>query len=88
MFTKTEFKNGDRVEVALSGDINQIVTGKIVGKSFEHVIDMWLVLFDKSLDIPSYPYDVAPVQNTFIRAIGDNRPFLCESGSLVYNELV
>ena len=41
------------------------MTGKIVGKSFEHVIDNWLVQFDKDFS-PTYPYNVIQIIHTAI----------------------
>ena len=88
MMNKPYFKNGDRVEVALAGYIDQIMLGTIIGKASEHVIDFWIVRFDKPLAPElNYPYEATTVQHTFIRKVGENRPFLCETGKFSYDIL-
>jgi hypothetical protein len=63
---KPNFVDGEIVSVDMScfGLPPQIRTGKVVGKSFEHIIDTWLVEFDSTF--PSYPFKVAQVPHTFI----------------------
>jgi hypothetical protein len=54
------------VDMACFGfPMEKICVGKIVGKSFTHVIDNWLVEFDDSFG-PTYPFKVIPVPHTFI----------------------
>jgi len=81
---KTKYNNGDRVQVAIYGDVSHIITGTIVGLAVDHILDFWLVQTDERID-SNYPFDVASIQNTFIRKIGDNRPFLCELGKLSHD---
>ena len=73
---KPVYKNGDRVEVAIAGKIEQVVTGTIIGIGMNHIVDHWIVKLDKN--IPDYPFDAILQQHTFIRMLGDNCPFLCE----------
>lgn len=77
---KPVYNNGDRVEIVPDGNFkNDFITGTIVGISIRHIVDFWLVHLDKRLpDECDYPYDVAAIQHTFIRKIGDNCPFPCE----------
>lgn len=74
---RIKFKNGARVEIALAGNINNIVCGKIIGLASEHLVDMWIILLD-GIIIKDYPYEAMVCQHTFIRLVGDNKPFLCE----------
>ena len=64
---KPNFTDGELVQVDMNcfGFPPEILTGKIVGKSFEHIIDTWLVEFPRSF-FPTYPFKVVPVQHTFI----------------------
>lgn len=75
---KIRYKDGDRVQVAIAGNTEMIVSGTIVGLASEHVIDMWIVLLDELLPYKEYPYRAFVAQHTFIRRLGDNKPFLCE----------
>lgn len=68
MENKPEFKDGDFVHVDMSKmgcESYGILHGKIVGKTFVHVIDTWLVEFDRSFE-PSYPYKVVGIPHTAI----------------------
>lgn len=80
------YKNGDRVDVAVNGDVNNIVLGTVVGLASNNIIDHWLVNLDKRLPGNVYPYDAVSFQHTFIRLRGDNKPFLCEIGKFDYDE--
>ena len=80
---KPVYNNDDRVQIAINGDVSNIVYGTVVGWGSQHVIDFWLVRLDKRLD--HYPYDVIFVQHTFLRKLGDNKPFLCEIGSFAHD---
>ncbi len=64
---KPSFKDQERVMVDMScfGFPSEILEGKIVGKSFTHVIDNWLVEFPRRFP-PEYIYSVVPVPHTFI----------------------
>jgi hypothetical protein len=74
---KIEYAEGDKVEIAMNGDVADIRTGVICGRAtISSLIDFWIVRFDKPNDV--YPFSCASVQHTFIRPTGDNRPFLCE----------
>lgn len=73
---KIEYREGDRVEVALGGDVKEVVLGTIRGISSAHVLDFWIVQLDQLL--PSWEYSCITAQHTFVRPLGDNRPFLCE----------
>ena len=67
MENKPEFVDGERVSVDMScfGVPPRIALGKVVGKSFTHIIDTWLIEFDEQ---PSaiYQFKVVPVPHTFI----------------------
>ena len=55
---KPVFHYGDTVAVNmahLGSPALGIPKGKIIGKGAEHIIDMWLVEFDKDFG-PTYPY--------------------------------
>lgn len=74
---KIEFADGDRVEVALAGFIDNVVTGTIIGMATTPgVIDNWIVLLDTKL--PTWPYRAIVVGHPFIRRDGANEPFLCQ----------
>ena len=81
---KPKYVNGDRIQIALDGYTNNIIEGTVIGIASEHVIDLWIVRFDKRLD--HYPFDAATIQHTFMRKIGDNKPFLCETGRFTYDD--
>jgi len=64
---KPNFKYGDMVSVdmkVMGSDVG-ILTGKIVGKGSEHIIDMWLIEFDRDFS-PTYPYKVVSIIHTAI----------------------
>lgn len=73
---RIKFKNGDRVQVALAGNVDNLYSGTIIGLASEHVVDMWIIRVDES--IKNYPYEALVQQHTFLRLVGDNKPFLCE----------
>ena len=64
---KPVFKDGEIVKVDMSkmGMDMDIMTGKIVGKSMSHIIDLWLVEFGIQF-IPTYPYKVVAIMHTAI----------------------
>lgn len=74
---KVEYNEGDRVDIALNGDITKLYTGTIRGKSMEHIIDHWIVELDTPNDL-NLLYSCYTFQNTFLRYCGSNEPFLCE----------
>lgn len=65
---KPEFKDGTKVMVNMahfgSKDLG-VIEGTIVGKTFTHVIDIWLVKFKIDFS-PSYPYSVVAIPHTAI----------------------
>ena len=68
MEEKPCFKDGDQVlvDMAVMGSAPLgIMKGTIVGKGSEHVIDMWLVQFEKNF-APTYPFKVVSVIHTAI----------------------
>ena len=64
---KPKFKDGDVVLVDMSvmGSDAGVISGKIVGKGSEHIIDMWMIEFDRDFG-PTYPYKVVSVIHTAI----------------------
>lgn len=78
---KIRYREGDRVEIALSGDTANIVMGTIVGFAADHIIEWWIVKLDRLLS--TWEFSCISVQHTFIRPSGDNRPFLCEGVSRI-----
>jgi len=62
---KPTFKDGDVVIVDMSvlGSDLGVVSGEIVGKASEHIVDMWLVKFQTDFG-PTYPFKVVPVIHT------------------------
>ena len=65
---KPSFSDGQVVEVDMSCfgfPEKEILSGKIVGKATEHIIDNWIVEFPRSFP-PTYPYKVVIVPHTFI----------------------
>ena len=65
---KPNFQDGELVYVDMSCfgyGTDEIKVGTVVGKSFTHIIDFWLVEFKEDFS-PTYPYKVLPVQHTFI----------------------
>lgn len=73
---KAAHADGDRVQFTVDGDVTRLHTGTIIGVASRNVIDQWIVLLDEAL--PGWPYRSIVVQNTFIRKLGSNEPFLCE----------
>ena len=78
---KIAYHEGDRVEVALSGDVDRVVKATVCGIASAHIIDHWIVRLDEP--IGTWEFSCISVQHTFIRPLGDNRPFLCEGRSRV-----
>jgi hypothetical protein len=72
---KVEFEDGDAVEFLIpGGDRNDIRSGIIRGKSSTHIVDFWIIQpVDKIGEWTCWC-----IQNTHIRKIGDNKPFLCQ----------
>lgn len=64
---KPDFIYGQKIKIDMSffGISNEIFEGKIVGKSFIHVIDTWLVEFEGDFS-PTYPFKVLGVPHTAI----------------------
>ena len=60
------------VDMECFGHPPSIMIGRIVGKSFEHIIDNWLIEFKCKFE-PTYPFSVVVVPHTFIlqRAVTD-----------------
>jgi hypothetical protein len=67
MENKPSFADQEKVLVDMScfGFSDKILEGKIIGKSFTHVIDNWIIQFDCQF-APTYPYSALPVPHTFI----------------------
>lgn len=66
---KPAFRQGDRVEVSLKGMEGR--RGTVVGKTFDHVIDMWLVDFGEIIS-EVYPYTTASIPHPQMRLIEGN----------------
>ena len=61
---KPEFKDGDRV---IYREGFEVVHGTIVGKSMEHIIDIWIVLADDPKIFGSYyPYRAFVAAHTLL----------------------
>jgi len=78
---KIRYNDGDRVQIALNGDPQDLYEGTIVGLASEHIIDYWIIELDYML--PNWSYHCITQQHTFIRPRCDNRPFLCEGVSRI-----
>lgn len=68
MENKPTFVDGQMIRVdfdVLGCPEYGVESGKIVGKTFEHVIDTWLVEFNHDFS-PTYPYKVIGVPHTAI----------------------
>lgn len=78
---KIEYTDQQQVQVTLDGNIDNVVTGRIVGKASSGIIDIWIVLLDKPIE--GFPFSAFTTSHTLIRPLGDNRPFLCEGVSRV-----
>ena len=64
---KPVFKRGDTVAVNmahLGSPGLGILKGKVIGKSMEHIIDMWIVDFDR--EFPEYPYSALTIPHVAI----------------------
>jgi hypothetical protein len=64
---KPTFHDGEEVEVdmeVLGSLFPKILKGRVVGKSTEHIIDIWLVEFDQTFEL--YPYRVVAVPHIAI----------------------
>lgn len=53
------------IDMSCFGFPPSIEIGKIVGKSFEHIVDNWLIEFKRDFR-PTYPFSVVAVPHTFI----------------------
>jgi hypothetical protein len=73
---RIRYKNGDKVEIAVLGDTNDIATGKIIGIASESLVTWWVVILDHGMADFEWSAFVAPHYN--IRHLGCNEPFLCE----------
>ena len=66
---KPVFKNGDKVIVNMENLTGSkelgLLEGKIVGKTFTHIIDIWLVKFKCDFS-PTYPFSVVAIPHTAI----------------------
>ena len=65
---KPNFTNGQLVKIDMSCidlKLNSIKEGIIVGKSVDHIIDMWLIKFNEIIST-EYQYMVAAIPHTFI----------------------
>ena len=65
---KPKFKYGDTVAVNmahLGSPALGILNGKVIGKGPEHIIDMWLVEFDRDFG-PTYPYRALTIPHVSI----------------------
>lgn len=63
---KPIFKDGDVVLVdmdVMGCKEYGLLPGKIVGKGMEHIIDHWMVQFERNF-APTYPYKVVMIQHT------------------------
>ena len=78
---KIEYIEGDRVQFTVDGDVESLHTGTIVGIATRHIIDGWIIRLDAPIE--NWLFSCVVIQHTFIRPIGDNRPFLCEGFSRI-----
>ena len=72
MENKPSFVDGQVVQVDMARMGCQpygILSGRIVGRSFVHVIDTWLVEFNRTFE-PTYPYKVVGIPHTEIIKAG------------------
>lgn len=74
---KITYKNGDKIEFTIDGNVDKLYTGKIKGIATLNVIDFWIIEYDVPNDL-NWDYDCITLANTFIRKQGSNEPFLCE----------
>ena len=68
MANKPNFKYGEQIQVDmahLGWPKKETLPGRIVGRGSVHVIDMWLVEFEKDFG-PTYPYRVFTVPHVAI----------------------
>lgn len=75
MEAKPSFVDGQIVQVdmeRLGCPTYGIMSGKIVGKTFIHVIDTWLVEFKQAFP-PTYPFKVLGVPHTAIIVLGSEQ---------------
>lgn len=70
LYPKPVFKDGDIVIVDMSHLGGEgLYRATIVGKGMEHILDFWLVQFDKVFG-PTYPFKVVQVPHTaFIKSM-------------------
>ena len=65
---KPDLKYGDIVLVDMSvmgADAAGVLSGKVVGKAMTHIMDLWLIEFDRDF-APTYPYKVISIIHTAI----------------------
>ncbi len=63
---KPDFKYGDAVKVDMAHlGSKGVLPGRVVGRGSIHVIDMWLIEFEKDFG-PMYPYRVFSVPHVAI----------------------
>lgn len=65
LINKPNFKNGDQVKVTID---DLVLEGKIVGKSIEHIIDMWIIQCDAVIS-KYYPFVCFTAPHTQIERI-------------------
>ncbi len=69
MNNKPKFYNGQKVQFTIDGSWNETFEGKIEGKSFENVIDLWIVDFSDSNLFETYPFQSLVLQHNFIQPV-------------------
>jgi hypothetical protein len=69
------YKNGDRVQIALYGHVQTLLTGTIVGSvSFDAINRLWIIEPDEQIG----EFKCITQFDSFLRPIGSNEPFRCE----------
>ena len=67
------FGSGDHVEVDVNGDRSILLTGVVAGITLQHVIDMYIVIFDHPrenfVDINGKPWLAASFPNTLMELV-------------------
>lgn len=76
------YKDGDRVEFTVDGDVSDIRLGTVRGIVSRHFVDFWIVV--PETPITGWPYSALLVQSSFMRRVGENRPFECENLELFH----
>jgi hypothetical protein len=70
---RIRFNNGDKVEVAIGGNLNNVVNGTILGIVSDDLVTIWIVKFAKPHG--DYPFSAAAFPHFHIRYAGSNSPF-------------